>query len=48
MIISECAKNDAVLFEYLKRYDNAKIDMKMIMAPDVQFLKWHRENVFKK
>ena len=48
MIISECAKKDTVLFEYLKRYDNAKIDMKMIMAPYIKFLKWHRENVFKK
>lgn len=47
MIISEYAKRDKVLFEYLKQYEGVKINMKMLMSPNVEFLKWHREHVFK-
>ncbi|QVK19627.1 HNH endonuclease [Mycoplasmatota bacterium] len=47
VIISEAANKDQNLYELLLPYQDVKIKVKKEFFPNEDFLKWHRENLFK-
>lgn len=48
VIVSEKIKNDKELFDIIKPYEGKKLNVRRKFAPDKNFLKWHRENIFKR
>ncbi len=48
LIISKKAKEDEALYNLLKPYQGKSLNIKKIYAPGEEFLKWHRENIFRK
>ncbi len=48
VLLSDKIKDDKALYELLKIYEGQKLKVKKQYAPNEEFLKWHREHVFKK
>jgi len=48
IILSKKLKEDVLLFKLLKGYEGQKIKYNRSCSPDLIFIKWHRDNIFKK
>ncbi len=48
MIISEEAKKDPELYKQIVQYEGRSIDMNAKNHPNIAFLEWHRNNIFRK
>lgn len=44
--VAHKVKDDKALFEYLKQYEDKKLDVPKQYLPKQDFLEWHRRNIF--
>ncbi|HCY0140188.1 TPA: HNH endonuclease, partial [Staphylococcus aureus] len=47
VVLSKEAEKDAALYEELKIYENQKIELPDCQKPNLKYLDWHREHIFK-
>lgn len=46
LIIADKTKGDPVLYDNLKLYEGKKLNIRKDLAPEIQFLQWHRKHLF--